>query len=613
MIKNILRFAIILMVAGACSPSQKVPNGPPQWAGEVVWYQIFVERFHNGDPTNDPTPADISTLTQIFPVPENWSITPWTSDWWEQESWGKEAGVHFRSSLQHRRYGGDLQGIINKLDYLQDLGVTAIYLNPVNDAASLHKYDARNYHHIDVNFGPDPAGDKKIMESEDPSDPSTWQWTSADRLFLQLVEMLHQRGMKVILDYSWNHTGTEFWAWKDILRNQEKSVYKDWYEIHQFDHPDTPENEFSYTGWAGVSSLPELKKTADVSRRVTGQPFAGNIHPPVKKHIFDVTRRWLAPNGDITKGIDGFRLDVAEQVPMEFWKEYRGFVKSINPEAYLVGEVWWEKWPDHLANPAPYVNDEVFDAVMFYQIYKPARNFFLQGPGALTSAQLADSLLFEWNRLPEAFRNAQMNVNCTHDSPRLLTCFANKGKYKYHVNPYENPDCITGRPDDETYRRVKLYLAHLFTLPGSPSVWNGDEMGMWGTDDPDNRKPLWWPEMTFMPETRNSILPGEKTYDMPGFDSNMHQYVKQMVQIRKQNPVLISGKLEFLSSPDNILLYKRTDGNNQIIVAINVGSEAGEISTGDDKPMTDLLNGDGIQGTRTIIPPMTAYILKNHP
>ena len=184
-------------------------------------------------------------------------------------------------------------------------------------------------------------------------------------------------------------------------------------------------------------------------------------------------------------------------------------------------------------NPTPYINDSCFDAVMFYQIYRPARNFFVQGSDAMSSANLADSLMLEWNRIPEAFRWKQMNVNCTHDSPRLLTCFANKGKYKYHVNPYENPQCITGRPDEETWKRVRLYLAHQFTLPGSPSIWNGDEMGMWGSDDPDNRKPLWWPGMQFDPETRTNLQPGPKSYDSVGFDSSHFDYIKNLIRLRK--------------------------------------------------------------------------------
>ena len=142
--------------------------------------------------------------------------------------------IIFYGGLQLRRFGGDLQGVLDKLDYLQELGITAIYFNPINDAPSLHKYDARNYRHVDVNFGPDPKGDNEIIASENPNDPTTWKWTSADKMFLKLVDELHQRNIRVILDYSWNHTGVEFWVWKDIVKNQENSAYKDWYDIKSF-------------------------------------------------------------------------------------------------------------------------------------------------------------------------------------------------------------------------------------------------------------------------------------------------------------------------------------------------------------------------------------------
>ena len=290
-------------------------NQPPEWSKKIIWYQIFVERFYNGDPTNDPKPENMYSSSSD-PVPAGWKITPWTQDWYQPDPWTANNGKSFDYNLQYRRYGGDLQGVIDKLDYLSDLGITAIYLNPINDAPSLHKYDARNFHHVDVNFGPDPKGDNLIMASENPADPSTWKWTSADKLFLKLVEQVHKRGMKIIVDYSWNHTGVEFWAFKDIVKNQEKSAFTDWYSILSFDNPSTPQNEFDYKGWLNIQSLPEIKKINITTERRNGLPYEGNINEGAKKHIFDVTQRWLAPDGNVNKGIDGFRLDVADQIPM---------------------------------------------------------------------------------------------------------------------------------------------------------------------------------------------------------------------------------------------------------------------------------------------------------
>ncbi len=377
-----LKYIFLLILLGSAFLNAPAQNGttpvnqPPAWAKQAIWYQIFVERFYNGDKSGDPRPENMDSppIDQI--TPPGWSITPWTHDWYAQETWAKKTGKPFNQMVQYRRYGGDLQGVLDKLDYLQDLGVTALFLNPVNDAPSLHKYDARNYHHIDVNFGPDPAGDNKIIAGENPADPSTWKWTSADRLFLKLVQDAHRRGMKIIMDYSWNHTGTMFWAWQDILKNQAASPYKDWFDIKSFNDPATPGSEFAYNGWLGVPSLPEIRKVDVATKRINGHPYEGNINPAAKAHIFAVTQRWLSPDGHTADGIDGFRLDVADQIGLGFWRDFRKFVRSIQPEAYLVGEIWWEKWPDDLMNPAPYVKGDVFDAVMFYQAYRPARYFF---------------------------------------------------------------------------------------------------------------------------------------------------------------------------------------------------------------------------------------------
>ena len=505
---SIILLVIISQVLINCT-SQKQDDQvflPPEWSKDVVWYQIFVERFNNGDPSNDPKPDNIKTASDFYPIPDDWSVTPWTHNWYEQEEWAKKLSDDFYGTLQLRRFGGDLQGVLNKLDYLEDLGITAIYLNPINDAPSLHKYDARNYRHVDVNFGPDPVGDNKIIAAEDPTDPATWKWTSADKLFLKLVEEVHRRGMKIILDYSWNHTGVEFWAWKDLIKNQENSPYKDWYEIISFDDKTTEKNEFDYKGWLNIKSLPELKKVNADSSRTNGLPYNGDINEGAKQHIFNVTRRWLTPDGDVTKGIDGFRLDVADQIPMDFWHDYFQFVKTINPNAYLVGEIWWEQWPDKMMDPVPYVKNGVFDAIMFYQVYGPARSFFAKTNFPVDAKQFMEELQFQWGRIASPNLYSMMNVAATHDSPRLLTSFNNPGKYKYHAKPSDDSTYITAKPGAETYKRVKLYLIHLFTSIGSPQIWNGDEMGMWGADDPDCRKPLCWKEYQFEPEISSNLL-----------------------------------------------------------------------------------------------------------
>jgi glycosidase len=517
---------------------------------------------------------------------------------------------NFTDILQLRRFGGDLQGIINKLDYLSDLGINAIYLNPINDAGSLHKYDARHYNHVDVNFGPDPEGDIKLIASEDITRPETWQWTAADKLFLKLIDEVHKRGMRIILDYSWNHTGTGHPAWKDLVNNQKNSAFTDWYAINTFDDPATQANEFSYAGWANVMSMPEIKKVDVKGERRNGYPYEGNINEGAKKHIFDVTRRWLAPDGDTLKGIDGYRLDVADQIPMGFWREFRKVVKSTKPNAYLVGEIWWIKWPDMFMNPTPYVNDSIFDAVMFYQVYRPARSFFAKNNNSIDANQFKDSLLFQWNRIPEAFLKGMMNVSTTHDSPRLLTCFGNPGKYKYNAKPGDDPLYKTGKPDEETYARARLYLVHQFTTIGAPQIWNGEEMGMWGSDDPDCRKPLWWKDMRFEPETRNNFQPGPSATDPVTFNQELFEFYKKLIAIRKSNPVLATGEIEFITTKGKLLVYRRFDSKSSVYAVFNAGTSAEQVSLPQQGKYKNLLTGEQINSNSFELQPMEASILQ---
>ncbi len=335
----------------------------PDWAKDAVWYQIFPERFSNGDKSNDPKPIDI-VEGWPYEVSEDWQIHPWTSDWYKIQPW--ENNSHdFYWNAGVRRYGGDLQGVINKLDYLENLGITAIYFNPVFESPSLHKYDASYYHHVDNNFGPNPERDRAIWASENHGNPSTWKWTTADSLFIHLIKEAHSRNIKVIIDGVFNHVGNSFWAFKDVLKNQEKSPYKDWFIITSFDNPHTNINEFKYEGWYGVKDLPEIKENDD------------GLVPDAANHIHDVIKRWMDPNhdGDPSDGIDGWRLDVAEMVKHKFWIKFRKWVKEINPDAYITGEIWWQDWSHNkMMNAAPWLHGDQFDAVMTYRFTRAVKN-----------------------------------------------------------------------------------------------------------------------------------------------------------------------------------------------------------------------------------------------
>ncbi|WP_081785507.1 alpha-amylase family glycosyl hydrolase [Saccharicrinis fermentans] len=450
----------------------------------------------------------------------------------------------------------------------------------------------------------------EIIASEDPNDPSTWKWTAADQMFLKIIEACHQRAIRVVLDYSWNHTGVEFWAWRDIVKNQEKSKYKDWYIIQSFDDPNTPENEFEYEGWLNIKSLPAFKKVHTHGEHKAGFPYEGDLHPGVKQHVFDVTKRWLAPNGDVSKGLDGYRLDVADHIPMGFWRDYRKYVKSIKPDAYLVGEIWWQEWPNKLMDPVPYVSGDVFDAVMHYQVYRPARYFFAKSNLQIDAAQLVDSLNYQWGRIADATAKAMMNVSATHDSPRLLTSFANPGMYKYKAKPNDDENYLTGKPNAETYQRVKLYLLHQFTSVGAPQIWNGDEMGMWGADDPDCRKPLWWPEYSFDDENRNSVLNKEPEYDAVGFDEDLYRYYQQMIRLRKENPVLVDGKIAFVKAEGPLLAYTRSLGEERFLVILNAGDEEVDFELSPDKKYIDALTGARLEGDKVMMERFSGYGLK---
>ena len=583
---------------GQARPLTAPFDEPPGWAREAIWYQIFVERFRNGDPSNDPKPAFMQGAYPGY-VSANWKVTPWNQDWYEQEDWAKAEAGHFHKLAAARRFGGDLQGVLDKLDYLQGLGITAIYFNPLNDSPSLHKYDARNYRHIDRTFGPDPVGDSAIINAEDPVDPETWRWTAADRLFLKIIREVHRRNIRLIMDYSWNHTGITFWAWEDLKKNQSKSRFRDWYEITSFDDPATPEDEFSYEGWLGVKTLPELKKVNAVGKR-KGYAFEGDLQPEVKAHVFNVTRRWLDPNvdGDPGDGVDGFRLDVASHVPLGFWRDYRKFVRGINPGALLLGEAWWTKWPDQLMDPRPFLRGDVFDSVMHYQWYKPARQFFAQANGGLKPS----GFVAEMNRVYAAYDQPLtqnlMNLVASHDSPRFATSFQNKQQYKYRMGARGNPELDLGPPNETTMREMRMMLLHQFTFISAPHIWNGDERGMWGGDDPDCRKPIIWEDIDHRPQV---FGPNGKQAKPTAVKPNLEllDYYRTLIALRKQRRELVGGELEFILANDNdmILAYRRKLEGRETIIAFNLSGQVKEVRLNEVSRLKTKILGESNPGS----------------
>lgn len=571
----------ILLLVLLCLPFLSVraqEAGPsvdvPEWAKEAVWYQIFPERFRNGDPSNDPTLEDIRGSWPHI-QPENWRIASWTADWYARADWEKDTSDEFYVTVQLRRYGGDLQGIIDKLDYLDSLGVTALYLNPIFESPSLHKYDGSFFHHVDNNFGPDPASDRALWEQEDPLDPATWKWTAADRLFLELVEKVHARGMKIILDGVFNHMGLRSFAFEDVVRNQQQSRFADWFTITSWDNPATPDrNEFAYEGWMGVAELPELREDEN------------GLIEPIRDYVFASVRRWMDPNGDgdPSDGIDGWRLDVAEMVSIRFWEAFRDTVRAINPEAYLVGEVWWEDWRNRkIFNARPWLEGDAFDAVMNYRWAVAARKLFLgadlekgEAYGPSDFAREISDLLDDY---PPEINYVLMNTLGTHDTDRLASQVVNPETYFDHgIGVRDNPDYRVRKPNAEERALQRLILAHQFTFVGAPHLFYGDEAGMWGADDPDERKPMVWDDLVYDDEASHP-LGIERPRDPVAFDRDLFAYYRSLANLRRSKPALQRGSLTFLLADDErrVLAYERRFGTEFVWVAFNLGSESADV------------------------------------
>jgi len=541
------------------TPSERTPA----WAQDAVWYQIFPERFRNGDPSNDPTRATLER--PVDDVPASWAPSRWTGDWYEQADWEQQMGG-FYDGVYDRRYGGDLQGVIDRLPYLDSLGVTALYFNPVFWARSLHKYDGSSYHHIDPRFGPDPAGDKRLIAQENPTDPSTWHTTAADSLFFVLLEKAHARDLRVIIDGVFNHTGRDFFAFKDLAENQADSRYADWYAVNAFDDPATPDtSEFDYTGWWGVASLPEFATNE-----------AGtNLRPGPQEYVMDATTKWMDPNGDgdPSDGVDGWRLDVAEEVPVGFWQDWNAHVRDLNPDAYTVSEVWEEA--------SGYLEEAGFSATMNYHGFAfPTKGFLVDN--AIAPSRFAALLRERRSAHPRRVRNALQNLIGSHDTPRLATMVVNRTDTGYAqperfdydngavVDLRQNPDYKVRAPTDAETRLQRLAVLFQMTYVGAPMIYHGDEAGMWGADDPDDRKPMVWRDKDYDVEDNHPF-----GYDRPAdpvrFDEDLFATYRDLIALRRTHEALRRGSFGVVQADDeqNLLTFARTHGSSAVLVTFN--------------------------------------------
>lgn len=349
----------------------------PEWVQDTVFYQIFPERFYNGNPANDTVGV------------KSWGAKP------ERDSF----------------FGGDLEGITEKLDYLKELGINALYLTPIFTSTSNHKYNIDDYYQVDPSFG-----NKDILKN--------------------LVEKAHQWGIRVILDAVFNHSGFNFFAFKDVLENGASSKYRDWFFIEDYPVKVTPPVNYS-TFANDVVDMPKLNTS----------------NPEVQDYLLDVVKYWLEEID-----IDGWRLDVADEVDHNFWRKFRETVKNIKQDAYIVGEIWH--------NSEDWLQGDQFDAIMNYPLGMAILDFFAKG--SIGPGEFNNRLVRNWMIYQDKVNYSMLNLIDSHDTKRLINFFSG---------------------DKEL---MKLAILFQFTYPGAPMVYYGDEVGLAGEDDPDCRRCMIW-------------------------------------------------------------------------------------------------------------------------
>lgn len=437
----------------------------PYWIEDAIFYQIFPDRFANGDESNDP------------PDKQPWGSAP--------------NGYGFQ--------GGDLRGIIQKIDYLLDLGVNAIYLNPIFQAGSNHRYNTFDYLKIDPKLG-----DLRDFDA--------------------LIKTAHQNDIRIVLDGVFNHVGRGFFAFADLLENQEHSAYRDWFHVQKYPvDAYGPGDATTYLGWWKHKSLPKLN----------------TANPQVRAYLLQVARYW------IEQGADGWRLDVPNEIDDDrFWAEFRRIVKSANPDAYLVGEIW--------DGDPRWVGDTHFDGLMNYPLRESLLGMLA---GKVTVSTFSDKLeAMVHKQFPKENAYAMYNLLGSHDTERALTMV--------------NGD------------QVKLKLAWLIqmALPGAPAVYYGDELGLEGGKDPECRQAFPWESL-------------EQKTELRGFLQNL-------IHWRKRLPVLRRGSFQGLLAENGrgCMAFTRALGESRLAVVFNASAtrrsvrlDAAKIGWRDGQIITDLL------------------------
>ena len=510
----------------------------PDWAKGAIMYQIYTDRFCNGDETNDVEDREYIYINEGVRRVRDWNRPPESMD-------------------VRDFYGGDIKGIWEKLDYLQDLGVEVLYLNPIFVSPSNHKYDSQDYDYVDPHYGVivEDGGECLPEGDQDNSHASKYiqrvvnkkNLEASNRFFAEFVAEVHRRGMKIILDGVFNHCGS-FNKWLDrerLYENMEgyekgayiskESPYRNFFKFN-YEHG-WPYNEF-YDGWWGHETLPKLYYEQS---------------PELEEYILNVARKWLKP----PYSVDGWRLDVAADLGFsseynhEFWRKFRKAVKETNPDALILAE--------HYGNANSWLRGDQWDTLMNYDAFMEPVSWFLTG-----MEKHSDEFREDMYGNAEAFKNAMkhhmanfcapslqtaMNELSNHDHSRFLTR-TNHKVGRVHVL---GADAASDGVNKGVFREAVVIQ---MTWVGAPTIYYGDEAGVCGFTDPDNRRTYPW---------------GEE-------DHSLLSFYKEAICIRKENPVLTHGSTCFLALDYQLLCYGRFSEENQIVVVINNGKEEKEVN-----------------------------------
>ncbi len=454
----------------------------PEWSKGALYYQIFPERFANGNPGNDP---------------EN------VQQWYIDTKTANLGGDGF--------FGGDLQGIIDRFDHLLGLGVEAIYLNPIFESPSSHKYDTQDYMRIDDNFGDDET-------------------------FEELSSLAHDHGIRLILDGVFNHTGYDFFAFKDLRESGESSPYKDWYFVKSFPIRKVRDRALSYVGWNGYAYMPKVN----------------SLNPQWQDYIKRLVEKY-----DID-GVGGWRLDVATEVAPEFWSDFfRPLVKSLDEEMILVAEFW--------GDAKSLLRGKSFDSAMNYPFKDAVVEYVFRAGNS--AGRFVAMTNFYLNAYPPQTLHSLWNILDSHDTERIMTLAFNQRDL------------------------MKIAVAIQMTFIGSPVIYYGDEVGMKGGKDPENRAPMIW---------------DDQRWDMEVFD-----FYRKLIEIRKTHTALKTGDYSVLASEGPVLGYIRSLGEDRVIVLTNPSRERATFTVSLEGRYVENLTGrefDFKPGAFEI-PPTTVWIL----